>query len=98
MRPSPAPHTQTTPITFKDDRVVVHVRTHAKLGKALRGACVGVSLNTEADVLGRPRRGGESVGFRDGRIERSSESKESSLLVSFLGRKLPSQMKLNAAA
>ena len=59
MRPSPAPHTQRTPhITFKDDRVVVHVRTHAKLGKALRGACVGVSLNTEADVLGRPRRGG----------------------------------------
>src|ERR1700722_2993924 len=37
-------------VSFKDDRVMVHVRTHAKLGTALRGACLGVALTTEADV------------------------------------------------
>jgi hypothetical protein len=85
-------------VTFKDDRVVVHVHTRAKLGKALRGACVGVSLNTDADVSVVPDAEGESVGFRDARIEKISESKELNfLLVPFLSRKLPSQMKLNAA-
>ena len=85
-------------VTFKDDRVVVHVHTRSKLGKALRGECVGVSLNTDADVSVVPEAEGESVGFRDARIEKISESKELNfLLVPFLSRKLPSQMKLNAA-
>lgn len=85
-------------VTFKDDRVVVHVHTRAKLGKALRGACVGVSLNTDADVSVVPDAEGESVGFRDAKIEQISESKELNfLLVPFLSHKLPSQMKLNAA-
>jgi len=85
-------------VTFKDDRVVVHVHTRAKLGKALRGTCVGVSLNTGADVSVVPDAEGESVGFRDARIEKISESKELNfLLVPFLSHKLPSQMKLNAA-
>ncbi len=85
-------------VAFKDDRVVVHVHTRAKLGKALHGSCIGVSLNTDADVSVVPDAEGESVGFRDARIERVSESKELNfLLVPFLGRKLPSQMKLNAA-
>jgi hypothetical protein len=88
-----APH-----VTFKDDRVVVHIHTHSKLGKALHGACVGVSLATDADVSVVPDAEGESVGFRDARIEKISESKELNfLLVPFLSRKLPSQMKLNAA-
>jgi hypothetical protein len=85
-------------VTFKDDRVVVHVHTRAKLGKALHGACVGVSLNTEADVSVVPDAEGESVGFRDAKIEKVSESRELNFLLEpFLSRKLPSQMKLNAA-
>jgi hypothetical protein len=85
-------------VTFKDDRIVVHVHTRAKLGTALRGNCIGVSLTTNADVSVVPDAEGESVGFRDARIERVSESKELNfLLVPFLSRKLPSQMKLNAA-
>ena len=85
-------------VTFKDDRVVVHVRTRAKLGKSLHGACVGVSLNTEADVSVVPEAEGESVGFRDAKIEKVSESRELNFLLEpFLSRKLPSQMKLNAA-
>ena len=85
-------------VSFKDDRVVVHVHTKSKLGGAIHGACVGVSLTTDADVSFVPDAEGESVGFRDARIERVSESKELNfLLVPFLSRKLPSQMKVNAA-
>ncbi len=85
-------------VSFKDDRVVVHVHTRSKLGTGLRGACIGVSLTTDADVSLIPDAEGESMGFRDARIERLSESKELNfLLVPFLSHKLPSQMKLNAA-
>ena len=85
-------------VSFKDDRVVVHVRAKAKLGTGLHGTCIGVSLNTEADVSVVPNAEGESLGFRDARIERLSESKELNfLLVPFLSHKLPSQMKVNAA-
>lgn len=85
-------------ISFKDDRVVVHVHTRARIGTAVRGACIGVSLTTDADVSLVPEAEGESVGFRDARVERLSESKELNfLLVPFLSHKLPSQMKLNAA-
>ncbi len=85
-------------VTFRDDRVVVHVRTRAKLGTALHGNCLGLTLNTDADVSFVPEAEGESVGFRDARVERLSESKELNfLLVPFLSHKLPSQMKVNAA-
>jgi hypothetical protein len=85
-------------VSFKDDRVVVHVHTRSKLGTGLRGSCLGVSLTTDADVSFVPNAEGESVGFRDARVERLSESKELNfLLVPFLSHKLPSQMKLNAA-
>jgi hypothetical protein len=85
-------------VSFKDDRIVVHVHTRSKLGEAVRGACLGVSLTTDADVSFIPDAEGESVGFRDARIERLSDSKELNfLLVPFLSRKLPQQMKVNAA-
>jgi hypothetical protein len=85
-------------VSFKDDRVIVHVHTRSRLGTSLRGSCIGVSLTTDADVSVVPDAEGESVGFRDARIERLSESRELNfLLVPFLSRKLPSQMKVNAA-
>jgi hypothetical protein len=85
-------------VSFKDDRVVVHVHTKAKLGTPLHGNCLGVTLTTDADVSFIPDAEGESVGFRDARVERLSESKELNfLLVPFLSRKLPTQMKVNAA-
>jgi hypothetical protein len=88
-----APH-----VSFKDDRILVHVHTRAKLGTVVRGSCLGVTLATDADVSFIPDAEGETVGFRDARIERLSESKELNfLLVPFLSRKLPAQMKLNAA-
>jgi hypothetical protein len=85
-------------VTFKDDRVWVHVRTHARLGTGVKSACLGVSLTTEADVSFVPEAEGSSVGFRDARIERASESRELNfLLVPFLSHKLPTQMKMDVA-
>ena len=85
-------------ITFKDDRIVVHVHARAKLGTTVHGSCVGVSMTTDADVSFIPDAEGESIGFRDARIERLSDSRELNfLLVPFLSHKLPQQMKVNAA-
>ena len=85
-------------VSFKDDRIVIHVHTKSRLGAGVRNTCVGVGLDTDADVSVIPEAEGESVGFRDARIERLSASRELSfLLVPFLSRKLPAQMKLNAA-
>lgn len=85
-------------VSFVQDRIVVHVHTKSKLGTGIRGACIGVSLTTEADVSLIPDAEGETIGFRDARVERLSESRELNfLLVPFLSRKLPQQMKVNAA-
>jgi hypothetical protein len=90
-------------VTFKDDRVVVKVHTRAKLGTTVRGTCLGVTLQTNAEVSFIPDAEGESIGFRDARVERlSNESlpgmqELNFLLVPFLSKKLPQQMKVNAA-
>jgi len=85
-------------VSFQDDRIVVHVHTRSKLGTSMYGTCVGVGLNTEADVSVIPDAEGETIGFRDARIEKISESRELNFfLVPFLSRKLPQQMKVNAA-
>ncbi|MEO6983150.1 MAG: hypothetical protein ABI072_08545 [Edaphobacter sp.] len=85
-------------ITFVQDRIVVHVHTRSKLGTSVMGTCLGVSLSTNADVSMVPDAEGESIGFRDARVERLSESRELNfLLVPFLSRQLPAQMKVNAA-
>lgn len=85
-------------VSFNGDRIVVHIKAHAKLGTSLHGACLGVSLNTEADVSVVPDAQGETIGFRDARIEHLSESPELNFFLEpFLSRKLPQQMKVNAA-
>jgi hypothetical protein len=85
-------------VTFVQDRVVIHVHTRSKLGTSVMGSCVGVSLSTNADVSVIPDGEEESIGFRDARIERLSESRELNfLLVPFLSHELPAQMKVNAA-
>jgi hypothetical protein len=85
-------------VTFVHERLVVRVHTKAKLGTAVRGTCIGVSLTTNTDVSLIPDAEGESIGFRDARIERLTESKELNFLLEpFLKNKLPAQMKVNAA-
>jgi hypothetical protein len=85
-------------VIFVQDRIVVRVHARAKLGTTVHGTCIGVSLTTDTDVSLVPEAEEESIGFRDARIERLSESKELNfLLVPFLSHKLPAQMKVNAA-
>lgn len=85
-------------VTFVEDRIVVHVHARARLGTSLHGACLGVSLTTDTDVSLIPDAEEESIGFRDARIERLSESRELNILLApFLSHKLPAQMKVNAA-
>jgi hypothetical protein len=85
-------------ITFKEDRIWVHIKTHSKLGTTVHGACVGVPINAEADVSVIPEAQGENIGFRDARIEHLSTSRELNVfLVPFLNGKLPQQMKINVA-
>jgi hypothetical protein len=85
-------------VTFKDDRIWVHIKTHSKLGTTVHGACLGVDINAEADVSVIPEAQGENIGFRDARIEHLSTSRELNVfLVPFLNGKLPQQMKINVA-
>jgi hypothetical protein len=85
-------------VSFNGDRIVVHVKAHAKLGTSMHGACLGVALNTEGDVSVLPDGVGETIGFRDARVEHLSESRELNFFLEpFLSRKLPQQMKVNAA-
>jgi hypothetical protein len=85
-------------VTFVQDRIMVHVHTHARLGTSVRGACLGLSLSPEADVSVLPDAQGENIGFRDAKVENLSESKELNFfLVPFLSRKLPQKMTVNIA-
>jgi hypothetical protein len=85
-------------VSFKDDRILIHVQIHAKLGTAVGGKCLGVGLNTQSDVSVVPDAEGESIGFRDARVEKLSDSRELNfLLTPFLSHKLPASMKINAA-
>ena len=57
-------------VYFRDDRVVVSVHTRAKLGTSVYGNCVGVGLTRDVDVSILPDAEGETIGFRDARIDK----------------------------
>lgn len=83
-------------VTFVDDRVVVSVKTHAKLG--FGKSCFGIAVSTTSEVSFIPEAEDEIVGFRDAKIDHLSDNKELNLLLEpFLSKKLPQQMKINAA-
>jgi hypothetical protein len=85
-------------LSFTGDRVLVKMKIHAKLGTAMTGRCLGLSLAPTAEVSVVPEAEGETIGFRDARIERVSESRELNfLLLPFLSHQIPSSMKVNAA-
>ncbi len=85
-------------VSFSGDRIFVHVHTSAKLGTRFRGSCLGLGLSPDADVSLLPDAEGETIGFRDARIENLSESRELNfVLMPFLSRQVPSSMKVNAA-
>ena len=83
-------------VEFQNDRVVVTVKTHAKLG--FGKSCFGISVSAKSEVSFVPEAEDESVGFRDARIDHLTDNKELNLLLEpFLSKKLPQEMKLNAA-
>jgi hypothetical protein len=81
-----------------EDRIVVRVKTHAKLGKAVRGVCLGIALNPSSEVSLAPDGEGETIGFRDAKIDHVSDRAELNfILAPFLSHQIPSGMKVNAA-
>jgi hypothetical protein len=86
-------------LSFEQDRIVVRIKTHARLGHPVGGACVGIAFNFPAQVSFTPDAEGETIGFRDARLDRVSGNSEFNfVLAPFLRRQVPSSMKVNAAA
>lgn len=85
-------------LTFEQDRIVVQMKTHARMGRAVGSACVGVALSFPAEVSFEPEAEGETIGFRDAHLDRASENAEVNFVLSpFLRHQVPSSMKVNAA-
>ena len=85
-------------VTFVQDRIVVHVHTHSRLGTRVGATCLGVGLSPEADVSILPDAQGENIGFRDARVENLTISKELNFfLIPFLTHKLPQKLSVNIA-
>lgn len=83
---------------FDGDRIVVQLKTHARLGKQVAGACVGIALSLPAEVSVAPDGEGETVGFRDARLDKVSNHEELNFVLSpFLRNQVPTGMKVNAA-
>jgi len=85
-------------VSFVQDRIVVKVKTRARMGKSMGGACIGISLAPAAEVSVAPYGEGESIGFRDAQLIKVSDQRELNFLLSpFLSRQVPSSMKVDAA-
>lgn len=85
-------------LRFDGERIVVELKTHARLGQKVGGACVGIALSLPAEVSLAPDGEGETVGFRDARLDRISSHEELNFVLSpFLRNEVPSGMKVNAA-
>jgi hypothetical protein len=85
-------------LSFVQDRVVVLIKAHAKLGKSFGNSCLGITLNTAPEVSLAPVGEGESIGFRDAHLDKIVDQKELNFFITpFLSHQLPSSMKINAA-
>jgi len=85
-------------VAFVQDRIVVKVKTRARMGKSMGGTCIGVSLSPTAEVSMAPYGEGETIGFKDAQLLKVSDQRELNfLLTPFLSRQVPSSMKVNAA-
>lgn len=85
-------------LTFVQERILVQVKAHARIGRAVRGTCIGIALAPTSEVSVAPDGEGETLGFRDARLELISQQRELNfVLAPFLSRQIPSSMKVNAA-
>ena len=86
-------------LSFDGDRILVRVKTHAKLGEPVGAACLGISLAPTSEVEVEPYGEGETIGFRNAQVTKVSDRKELNfLLAPFLSHQIPSSMKFDAAA
>lgn len=91
-------YTENPQLTFVQDRIVVKVKTRSRLGTPLRGACIGLFISVPAEVSLAPEADGETIGFRDARLDQVSGQKQLNFILNpFLSRQIPSSMKVNAA-
>jgi hypothetical protein len=85
-------------LSFEQGRIVVRVKTVARLGTPVGGTCLGVSLTLPAEVSLAPDAEGETIGFRDAQLDKVSDRKEINfVLAPFLRGQVPKSMKMNAA-
>jgi hypothetical protein len=85
-------------LSFDQGRIVVRVKTVARLGTPVGGTCLGVSLTLPAEVSLAPDAEGETIGFRDAQLDKVSDRKEINFVLSpFLRGQVPKSMKMNAA-
>lgn len=85
-------------VSFVQDRIVVKVKTRARMGKSMGAACIGIAMAPTAEVSVAPYGEGESIGFRDAQLIKVSDQRELNFLLSpFLSRQVPSSMKVDAA-
>jgi len=84
-------------LSFEQGRIVVRVKTVARLGTPVAGACLGVNLTLPAEVSLAPDAEGETIGFRDAQLDKISDRKEINfVLAPFLRGQVPKSMKVNA--
>lgn len=85
-------------LSFAQDRIIVRVKTHARLGQPVAGACVGISLAPTSEVSLEPYGEGDTIGFRNAQVIKVTDHRELNfLLAPFLSHQVPSSMKVNAA-
>lgn len=85
-------------VRFESGRIVVRMKTHARVGTSVRGACLGLSLAPVSEVSVEPDGEGETLGFRNARLERISDQHELNfILAPFLSHTVPASMRVNAA-
>jgi len=85
-------------LSFEQDRIVVHMRTRAHIGHSVAGSCIGMALSLPTEVSFEPNAEGETIGFRDARLDRVSDQREVNFVLSpFLRHQVPTSMKVNAA-
>jgi hypothetical protein len=85
-------------LTFERDRIVVRLKTRARIGRPVGGACIGLALTLPAQVSLTPDAEGETIGFRDAQLDKVSDQPEINfVLAPFLRRQVPTSMKVNAA-
>ena len=87
--------TEDPQLRFEQDRIVVRVKTRARLG--VGGVCLA-TVTLPAEVSLEPEAEGETIGFKNASLDKVSDRKEINfVLAPFLRGQVPKSMKVNAA-